>query len=249
LLNSDSNSDSDSDSTNINSYNDLQEQNRLSQATLPSAEDLQNIDSSYEQEIKDYYKTNGSPCNHYKRKCLVKIEDDDKFYPCHKCYNNKKAITDKKLIKKSRNTTALKCLECEHEQLFDPATGSNCLNCGAKFAVYYCGSCKHLTGMDDHPYHCEKCGICRIHGDRSFHCDICGVCLDVQLKNNHRCRAGSEHDECCICLEDAFTGCQILPCSHKVHKECSVQMIRSGIMRCPVCNESFAHKLERRPSY
>ena len=43
--------------------------------------------------------------------------------------------------------------------------------------------------------------IYRIHGDRSFHCEICGVCLDVQLKNNHKCRADSAHDECCICLE------------------------------------------------
>jgi hypothetical protein len=41
----------------------------------------------------------------------------------------------------------------------------------------------------------------RIHGDRSFHCDVFGVCLDVQLRGNHRCRAGSAHDECCICLE------------------------------------------------
>ncbi|CAB4002541.1 Hypothetical predicted protein [Paramuricea clavata] len=46
---------------------------------------------------------------------------------------------------------------------------------------------------------------------------------------------------------DAFTGCQILPCSHKVHKECATQMIRSGITRCPICRESFEHKLERRP--
>ena len=42
---------------------------------------------------------------------------------------------------------------------------------------------------------------CRIHGDRSFHCEICGVCLDVQLRGNHKCREGSAHDECCICLE------------------------------------------------
>ena len=30
-------------------------------------------------------------------------------------------------------------------------------------------------------------------------------------------------------VQDAFTGCQILPCSHKVHKECATQMIRSGM--------------------
>ncbi len=238
-----------SDLTKINCYNDIQEQNRLSQATLPSGEDLQNIDSSYEQQIKDYYEKNGSPCNHYKRKCLVKIEDDDKFYPCHGCYNIEKVITDRKLMKKSKNATALKCLECGHKQLFDQATGSNCLNCDTKFAEYYCGFCKHLTGTDNHPYHCEKCGICRMHNDKSYHCDICGICIGVKLRNNHKCRAGSAHDECCICLEDAFLGCQILHCSHKVHKECAIEMIKNGITCCPICRESFAHKLEQSHLY
>jgi rubrerythrin len=41
----------------------------------------------------------------------------------------------------------------------------------------------------------------RIDKDNIFHCDVCGVCLGVQLRGNHKCRAGSAHDECCICLE------------------------------------------------
>ncbi|CAB4013008.1 RING finger and CHY zinc finger domain-containing 1-like [Paramuricea clavata] len=180
-------------------------------------------------------------CSHYKRRCYVKFECCDKFWPCHRCHNNQSTCGRRKL--KSRDTKQLKCAACGLEQPF----AHYCSRCNAKFARYFCGLCKHLTGTDDNPYHCEKCGICRIHGDRSFHCDVCGVCLDVQLRGNHRCRAGSAHDECCICLEDAFTGCQILPCSHKVHKECATQMIRSGITRCPICRESFAHKLERRP--
>ncbi|XP_028409403.1 uncharacterized protein LOC114532005 isoform X2 [Dendronephthya gigantea] len=180
-------------------------------------------------------------CSHYKRHCYVKFECCDKFWPCHRCHNNQSTCGRKKL--KSRDTKMVKCVYCNKEQPF----GEFCCNCNAKFANYFCGLCLHLTGKDDHPYHCEKCGICRIHGDRSFHCDVCGVCLDVQLRGNHKCREGSAHDECCICLEDAFTGCQILPCSHKVHKECATQMIRSGITRCPICRESFAHKLERRP--
>ena len=180
-------------------------------------------------------------CSHYKRHCYVKFECCDKFWPCHRCHNNQSTCGQKKL--KSRDTQMVKCVYCKKVQPF----GQFCCNCAAKFSSYFCGMCKHLTGNDDHPYHCDKCGICRIHGDRSFHCDVCGVCLDVQLRGNHKCRAGSAHDECCICLEDAFTGCQILPCSHKVHKECATQMIRSGITRCPICRESFAHKLERRP--
>ncbi|CAB4009898.1 RING finger and CHY zinc finger domain-containing 1-like [Paramuricea clavata] len=180
-------------------------------------------------------------CSHYKRHCYVKFECCNNFWPCHRCHNNQSTCGRKKL--KSRYTKMLKCVYCNKVQQF----GSSCCDCGATFSEYYCGLCKHLTGKDDNPYHCEKCGICRIHGDRSFHCDVCGVCLDVQLRGNHKCREDSAHDECCICLEDAFTGCQILPCSHKVHKECATQMIRSGITRCPICRESFAHKLERRP--
>ena len=41
----------------------------------------------------------------------------------------------------------------------------------------------------------------RVHEDRSFHCDVCGVCLDVKLLENHICRPGSAHDQCCICFE------------------------------------------------
>ncbi|CAB4021222.1 RING finger and CHY zinc finger domain-containing 1-like [Paramuricea clavata] len=162
-------------------------------------------------------------CSHYKRHCYVKFECFDSFWPCHRCHNNQSTCGRKKL--KSRDTKMLKCVYCNKVQQF----GSSCCDCGATFSEYYCGLCKHLTGKDDNPYHCEKCGICRIHGDRSFHCDVCGVCLDVQLRGNHKCREDSAHDECCICLEDAFTGCQILPCSHKVHKECATQMIRSGM--------------------
>ncbi|XP_020630412.1 RING finger and CHY zinc finger domain-containing protein 1-like [Orbicella faveolata] len=75
----------------------------------------------------------------------------------------------------------------------------------------------------------------RIHKDKSFHCEVCNVCLDKRLEGKHKCRADSGHDECCICLEDAFSGCQILPCSHKVHRECAIAMIQNGIRTCPVC--------------
>ena len=178
-------------------------------------------------------------CSHYKRHCYVKFECCDKFWPCHRCHNNQSTCGQKKL--KSRDTRMLKCVYCNKVQQF----GEHCCNCGAKFANYYCGLCKHLSGKDDHPYHCEKCGICRNHHNRLFHCNGCGTCLDSQ---RHNCpEENSQFDECCICLEGAFTGCQILPCGHKVHKECATQMIRSGITRCPICRESFAHKLEWLP--
>ena len=180
-------------------------------------------------------------CDHYKRRCLVKFKCCDKYWPCHRCHNKESTCGQIKL--KSRDAMMIKCVECGREQKF----GQFCVSCNTQFADFFCGICKHLTGTDDHPYHCDKCGICWIHGDRSYHCDVCGICLDVQQLGNHKCRPDSAHDECCICLEDAFTGCQILPCSHKVHKDCATQMIRMGITRCPICRESFAHKLGRRP--
>ena len=30
-------------------------------------------------------------------------------------------------------------------------------------------------------------------------------------------------------FQDAFSGCQILPCSHKVHRECAIAMIQNGV--------------------
>ena len=32
-----------------------------------------------------------------------------------------------------------------------------------------------------------------------------------------------------IYFQDAFSGCQILPCSHKVHRECAIAMIQNGV--------------------
>jgi RING finger/CHY zinc finger protein 1 len=190
------------------------------------------------------------PCEHYNRKCLVKFKNENIFVPCHRCYNIEKKVEKNNytIRKKALDITELKCLVCGYEQIFAAETGHNCLNCGIKFAEYYCGICKHLTDKSKYPYHCDKCGICRVDGDKVFHCDVCGVCLDVQLKNNHKCRAGSAHDGCCVCKVDAFIGCQILPCGHKIHKECATIVIKMGATKCPICEKSFAHKIANRSS-
>ncbi|WP_257253016.1 MULTISPECIES: RING finger domain-containing protein, partial [unclassified Endozoicomonas] len=60
---------------------------------------------------------------------------------------------------------------------------------------------------------------------------------DIRLKDNHKCRENSGHDPCCICLEDVFHGCLILPCSHKVHRDCAIAMIENGIRTCPMCRQ------------
>ncbi|XP_028393885.1 uncharacterized protein LOC114518148 [Dendronephthya gigantea] len=215
-------------------------QNTLTQGenegvTLPQGEDVE--DSREWVENREY------PCDHYDRYCTVQFACCNRFWPCHRCHNSQSQCSERKL--KSRDIKKLKCRRCGRVQDF-PKDSPRCVECNLKFAEYFCPICQHLTGKQNHPFHCTKCGICRVHGDRSFHCDICGVCLDVNLRGNHRCREGSAHDECCVCFEDAFTGCQILPCSHKVHKECANQMVRNGQTQCPICRTSFADKGEKK---
>ena len=172
------------------------------------------------------------PCEHYQRRCRVKFDCCNVFYPCHRCHNNKQECSNKKV--RACEATHYQCSKCKHEEKIDE-NSHKCSNCNAIMSAYFCSVCKHFTGADKNPYHCEKCGICRIHQDKSFHCDVCNVCLDKRLENRHKCRPDSGHDECPICLEDAFTGCQILPCSHKVHRECAIMMIQNGVRNCPVC--------------
>ncbi|XP_032233727.2 uncharacterized protein LOC5508988 [Nematostella vectensis] len=172
------------------------------------------------------------PCEHYKRRCHVMFPCCLKFFPCHRCHNESKECRESS--RKAKDAIRLICLTCLHEQDITEKSNS-CQSCKAPLAEFFCGICKHFTGNEKKPYHCDKCGICRIHKDQSFHCEVCNVCLDVRLQGKHKCRENSGHDECCICLEDAFTGCQVLACSHKVHRDCAVAMVRNGVRNCPIC--------------
>ncbi|XP_022810188.1 RING finger and CHY zinc finger domain-containing protein 1-like [Stylophora pistillata] len=164
-------------------------------------------------------------CEHYQRLCRVKFPCCGRFFPCHRCHNNSGCPNDNS---KAREACYVECSICNHQQEINQ-DAHTCARCKTKFSAYFCSVCKHFTGEDKAPYHCTKCGICRIYKDRSFHCDVCNVCLDKRLEGRHSCRENSGHDECCICLEDAFSGCQILPCSHKVHRECAIAMIQNGV--------------------
>ena len=177
-------------------------------------------------------------CQHYRRCCYLKFPCCNKFYPCHRCHNHANR-SDNKMITctkeaKASHTTVMRCSLCQNEQQVDENAGV-CGKCELRMADYFCSICKHYTCTDNNPFHCDKCGICRIHKDRSFHCDVCNVCLDKRLLGKHKCRPNSGHDECCICLEDVFSGCQILPCSHKVHRECAIAMIQNNVQHCPIC--------------
>jgi len=171
-------------------------------------------------------------CEHYQRRCSVSFPCCGIFYPCHRCHNRSGACDVDDV--KANQATHVKCGNCGHEEEINEGS-QYCGSCRAKMSEYFCFKCKHFTGVEKNPFHCDKCGICRIYKDKSFHCDVCNVCLDKRLEGKHKCRPDSGHDECCICLEDAFSGCQILPCSHKVHKECAIAMIQNGVRNCPIC--------------
>ena len=104
---------------------------------------------------------------------------------------------------------------------------------------YVCVICEVSRSLDTDPFHCNKCGVCREHRDESFHCDECGTCMNKALKDIHGCRKSSEHDECGVCLEDSFSGCIVLPCSHKLHTTCARQLNSSETNTCPVCRARF----------
>lgn len=171
-------------------------------------------------------------CQHYQRRCRVKFDCCDVFYACHRCHNDSGECSIDK--RSASEATHYKCSMCNHEGEIDE-NSQRCSNCRSSMSAYYCSVCKHFTSRESDPYHCEKCGICRIHKNKSFHCDVCNICLDKRLKNKHKCRPDSGHERCGICLEDAFSGCQVLPCSHKVHRECAVAMIQNNVTSCPVC--------------
>ena len=175
-------------------------------------------------------------CPHYERSCFVRFACCDQWWPCHRCHNSESHCGERTL--KGRDAQQIKCNGCGEEQ----ALRQYCQKCSLRFGDYFCSTCKHLTGYVNHPYHCDKCGICRIHGDKSFHCDTCGVCLDRKLQGHHKCREGAAHEECCICLEDAFSGCQILPCGHRVHKDCMSEWIRIGGNQCPYCRQPLNNR-------
>ncbi|WP_422473571.1 CHY zinc finger protein [Endozoicomonas sp. ALB032] len=177
--------------------------------------------------------SHGAGCQHYRRFCSVGFPCCPGYFPCHRCHNENKDPSCT-ATHKALNAVRLKCSLCGYEGEINEDS-QTCPGCGEQMSEYYCAICKHFTTAHNKPHHCDKCGICRINSDNSFHCDVCGVCLDNRLLGNHKCRENSGHDECCICLEDAFSGCQILACSHKVHKECAIAMINNGVRTCPVC--------------
>ena len=172
-------------------------------------------------------------CQHYRRHCLVRFSCCRDYYPCHLCHNL--GIQCGKKNVKAYHATHIKCAECLVEQEINEDS-QYCSACQTRFSEYFCAKCKHFTSKHKNPHHCDKCGICRIHSDNSFHCDVCNICLNKKLEGKHNCKANSGHDVCFICLEDTFSGCHILPCSHKVHRDCVNKVAGpNGYLECLFC--------------
>ena len=176
-------------------------------------------------------------CEHFHRRCLIQFSCCRNYYPCHRCHNMENKCGNTNV--KAHQATQIKCDECFVEQEINE-NSQYCSACQIKFSEYFCAKCKHFTSELIDPYHCDKCGVCRVSKDRSFHCDVCNVCLDRSLEGKHECRPGSGHDLCCVCSEDVFSGCEILICSHKVHKACADAAIFAGYMECPFCTGPLA---------
>ncbi|WP_422413517.1 MULTISPECIES: RING finger domain-containing protein [unclassified Endozoicomonas] len=171
-------------------------------------------------------------CKDYRRLCYVKFECCQWYFPCHKCHNksDRCEVTSRKAL----HTTLLLCSVCGFNGDITEDS-QTCPGCNELMSEYFCAQCKHFTDLEKKPYHCDKCGICRTSKDNAFHCDVCNVCMNTRLQDSHKCRENSSHDECCICLEDTFSGGRIMPCSHKVHRECGAAMFINGIRTCPIC--------------
>ncbi len=204
---------------------------------------FEQLDKERERDRQEQILATSNSCPHYQRYCKVKFECCEWLYGCHRCHNQDADRQCKDGKVKAHHATHVECTRCHVRQEIT-ADSQHCSNCNLELAQYFCFKCRHFTNTDLEPYHCDKCGICRIHEDRSFHCDVCNVCMDVRLKGKHPCRPNSGHEKCFICLEDVFSGCQFLPCYHKVHRACVKQMLENGIRACPLCR--YPLRLDKR---
>lgn len=174
-----------------------------------------------------------SSCPHYHRRCRIQFSCCHEYYPCHRCHNLGSECGNTSV--KAHQAIRIRCDKCFVEQEINEDS-QYCSACQTKFSEYFCAKCKHFTSKDKNPQHCDKCGICRVNSDTSFHCDTCNVCLDKRIEGRHNCRTNSGHDLCFICSEDTFSGCKILPCSHKVHEDCAKNY--KGPLKCSFCRNS-----------
>ena len=185
-------------------------------------------------------------CKHYKRRCQLKCDSCEEFYPCRICHDevNYHLESDpKKNHKMDRHkVTEIKCTQCETIQ----KSQKNCESCGTEFAQYFCSICNLFDDFKyevKDAYHCDKCGVCRVGTEElSFHCDLCERCVDADRKLDHKC-VKIKYD-CPVCLDDLqnsiYQTC-IIRCGHAMHTKCFESYLKHEI-NCPLCKKSLYEK-------
>lgn len=116
-----------------------------------------------------------------------------------------------------------------------------CSTCHTQFGAYHCSRCNLWMSDEEEPYHCQDCGFCRVGGRDNFkHCHDCGMCIDVNLFDDHNCKAGKYMSNCPVCQEDLFSSRDAsheMPCGHAIHWHCFKELT-SYDTRCPVCKKT-----------
>ena len=142
-------------------------------------------------------------CYHYERKCTLKCEVCNIFYPCRLCHDwqNRKNIqamntdqsTDESQKKdqwlphqfNTKNVKKVKCNKCAFIQKPSQA----CVKCKTKFGEYYCAfCCLYDDDTTKEQFHCMQCGVCKTGGRaKFFHCsfETCKTCVSIRVKDLH----------------------------------------------------------------
>ena len=176
-------------------------------------------------------------CNHLNTKHNIYLKCCNKYYNCYYCHNeNNDHIVKKKDILKIR------CNECYKEQ----ELSNKCINCGIKFAKYYCNKCKYWS--NEEIYHCNKCNICYIKtSNELIHCDECNKCYNKEIYDFHICSISKDNYECQICFENfkkSNEKCYFLKCQHKIHVSCYNKYKEycknnNKIFNCGICRKKL----------
>jgi len=170
-------------------------------------------------------------CEHYIRNCKFVSPCCGKIYTCRFCHNENESHEINRFEVKE-----IICSKCNHKQ----NVSNQCINCGIKFAKYFCKTCNFFDDRIERDYyHCDKCGICRVgDGKKYVHCDSCNTCIIDN--DNHVCRTNAFHNECPICLENLFYSIRpscILECGHPIHIECLNNCIKNNKINCSLCRK------------
>lgn len=178
-------------------------------------------------------------CSHYERKCWLKADCCQRYYPCRRCHDE----TESHGIDRHA-TKFVGCIACGASE---QPVGPTCTNCGVLFAAYYCEVCRFY---DDTPgrsiYHCSECGICRVGkglGIDNHHCHGCNACIPIDVADSHPCMERSMECNCPICSQFMASSTDpvvIMQCGHAMHAACFSQYTTNRYT-CPICCKSLTN--------